>query len=242
MVMRELDQSMQTLDTQSQLNSTLGQNSTETNGNAINTSLALSLVTAIKADLEQVNSESLEKAIQLENWIKHLQAYQANVAVTTEQDCKHEREWLSSLATRMRQAANIDDVFRTCLIEIRKYLNVERALIYRFESEKQGTVIAESMVFGYTPSQSQALAAIAFGVENRHSYQQHQVIALNHTEETEPNHYQLQLLQNFQVKTSLSIPIRLEDQVWGLLVLHQCKRIANGRKQKLVCSTVSSPN
>ena len=221
--MRELDQSMQTLDTQSQLNSTLGQNSTETNGNAINTSLALSLVTAIKADLEQVNSESLEKAIQLENWIKHLQAYQANVAVTTEQDCKHEREWLSSLATRMRQAANIDDVFRTCLIEIRKYLNVERALIYRFESEKQGTVIAESMVFGYTPSQSQALAAIAFGVENRHSYQQHQVIALNHTEETEPNHYQLQLLQNFQVKTSLSIPIRLEDQVWGLLVLHQCK-------------------
>ena len=79
------------------------------------------------------------------------------------------------------------------------------------------------MVFGYTPSQSQTIAAIAFGVENQSSYQQHQVIALNHAEQTEPNHYQLQLLQNFQVKTSLSIPIRLEEQVWGLLVVQQCK-------------------
>ncbi|MDF5718048.1 MAG: GAF domain-containing protein [Rhizonema sp. NSF051] len=214
---------MQTFDTQSQHRQTLSQNGRETNGNSINPSLALSLVTAIKADLEQVNPETMEKVLQLENWIKDLQASQANVAVASQKDCKHEREWLSTVATRMRQAGNIDDVFRTLLIELRQYLHVDRALIYRFESEKQGTVIAESILFGYTPSQSLTLAAIAFGVDNQSSYQKHQVIAQNHAEQTEPNHYQLQLLQNFQVKTSLSIPIRLEEQVWGLLVVHQCK-------------------
>ena len=119
-VIWELDRYMQILDTQSQLSPTLGQNGRDTNGNGINSSQALSLLTAIKTDLEQVNSESLEKVMQLENWIKHLQADQANVAVATEKDCQHEREWLSTLATLMRQGANIDDVFKTLLIEIRQ--------------------------------------------------------------------------------------------------------------------------
>lgn len=140
----------------------------------------------------------------------------------TKQDIKRDRSWLLTIASRMRSLANTDDFLLLVVTELRKYLNVDRALIYRFESENQGVVIAEAMVSGYTPSLGQTLAAIAFGAPERRLYQQHQVVALNQISQTQPNYYQHQLLQNFQIQAGLSIPIILEDRVWGLLVVQQC--------------------
>lgn len=147
---------------------------------------------------------------------------QANLAVACEQHIKHERQRLFSVVSRMRQAANIDALLRTTAIEVRNLLQVDRALIYRFQSENQGTVLAESMVAGYTPSLSETLSAIAFGGENRLSYKQQLAVALDNIEEKALSAHQLQLLKQYQVKASLSLPILLDGQVWGLLVVQQC--------------------
>lgn len=243
MVLQDFEQSEQKLNPPSQ------------NGNGkivgLNPHQALELVTAIKADFEQVGSvkpEAHQKVLHLEKWVQELQTqFKANLTVACEQNFKQERQKLFSIVSRMRQAANIDALLRSTVTEVHKVLQVDRALIFRFQSENQGTVLAESMVAGYTPSLGESLSAIAFwadssgGIgndyENELNYQQQQVLALDDIHEKALSPYQQQLLTQFQVKASLSLPILIErtdtslnngshtgvsSQVWGLLVVHQC--------------------
>ncbi|MEC4815676.1 MAG: GAF domain-containing protein [Scytonema sp. PMC 1069.18] len=182
------------------------------------------LVAALKADLEQegdsVKSEVQHKVLQLEQWIQQLQTQKNNLAIATEQKYKQERQSFLSLVNKISQLTNIDTLLQTTVTEIRKLLKVDRALIYRFRSEKHGMVLAESIVSGYTPSLGENLPAIVFGFENQLDYEQQAIVTLNY--EYALNIHQLQLLKQFQIKAGLSLPIFIEGQVWGLLVLHQC--------------------
>ncbi|HEY9828930.1 MAG TPA: GAF domain-containing protein, partial [Stenomitos sp.] len=143
-----------------------------------------------------------------------------------EQYFKHERKWLSTLANQMRQATHQDALLRMTVTEVGQHLQVDRALIYQFHSDNQGTVVAELMAGGYTPTLGETLPAIALGAENRQEYQQQQVVALEHVYQKAPTPYQLQLLQKFQVKASLSLPIFIQGQVWGLLAVQHCSGVS----------------
>jgi len=192
---------------------------------------ALELVSALKANLERegylVKSQADEKFRPLEEWAKNLQkGYLANLSVATEKKFRRERQWLSTIASRIRQADHIEALCKTTVDEIRPYLKVDRALIYRFETENQGIVLAEAIETGYTPSQGLSLPAIAFGAENQREYSQQEVIVLDQIYQKSPTPYQLQLLKQFQVKASLCLPIFLEGQVWGLLVVQQCSGLS----------------
>jgi methyl-accepting chemotaxis protein PixJ len=230
--LQESEQSEHVLEPQSPLN----QPPSKSNGDGVSTGFksnfddphqAFALVSAIKADLEMsgylAKPEAHERILQLEKWVQGLQTgLKVNPTAATEQHLKRERQWLLALASKMGQAANIDDLFKTTVTELRKRLQVDRALIYQFQSENQGIVRTELMVAGYTPTLGESLSAIAFGVQNRQDYQQQQVVTLPLVYQKAPSPYQLQLLQKFQVKASLSLPILLEGQVWGLLVVQQC--------------------
>jgi methyl-accepting chemotaxis protein PixJ len=146
-----------------------------------------------------------------------------------EEQLKRHRQWLFNLADRMRKAATIENtnvLLANTVSEVREHFKVDRALIYRFQSENQGVVVAESMVAGYTPSLGESLDAIAFGARDRMDYQQQQLVALEHTLQKARSAYQLQLMQKYQVKASLSLPILVEGQVWGLLVVQQCSGVS----------------
>lgn len=195
---------------------------------------ALDLVTGIKIDLQQeghsIKPEAREKILQLEKWVQELQTqFDTDLAIATEQNSKHERQKLSELLNQMYQTANADTLLRTTATEIRKLLQVDRALIYRFQSDKQGIVLAESMTSSYTPSLGEYLPALIFGIEDRVDCKQRSVIALNNIYENALSAYRNQLLKQFQIKTSLSLPLQVEGQVWGLLVVQQC---SHARKWK----------
>ncbi|MBW4626025.1 MAG: GAF domain-containing protein [Brasilonema octagenarum HA4186-MV1] len=221
MVLQDFEQTKQIFDSQSQ------------NGNVKTAQFigyselhqASELVNAIKADLlgDSLKPEAQQKVLLLEKCVQQLQTeYQTHLAVACEQHTKQTRQKLFSIFAQMRQAENVDTLLRTTVIEVRKLLQVDRALIYRFQSERHGIVATESMVAGYTPSLGESLSAIAFGSENQHSYQQQQVVIQDDVYENVKSAYQLQLLKHYQVQASLSLPIVIDEQVWGLLVMQQC--------------------
>jgi methyl-accepting chemotaxis protein PixJ len=133
-------------------------------------------------------------------------------------------QWLFTLTHQMRHAENIDTLLQVVVAEVHQALQVERALIYQFKTETQGAVIAESITEGYTPSLGESVAAIAFGAKRAVDYQQQQSILLDSALQKSLTPHQSHLLQAFQVKASLSLPIFVRDQVWGLLVVQQCSR------------------
>lgn len=140
----------------------------------------------------------------------------------TERYVKDKQPWVLTVASQMCQAANNEALFTTTVAEIRKDLQVDRALIYRFQPENQGVVLAESVSSGYTPSVGRCLPAIAFGALEQLEYQQQRAIALEDIYQNNLNPYQIKLMERFQVKASLILPILLEKQVWGLLIVQQC--------------------
>ena len=191
------------------------------NGN-FDTRKAVALVSGIKAELEKAGllttPEAQDKVLQLEKLAQILQIGFA----AAEQSFKSERQRLLTIVSHMRQASDIDTLLKATVTEIREHLQVDRALIYRFQVKDQGVVLTESMVGGYTPSQGETLAVQIFGGENGAVYQQQQMVAIEDIYQKNLSPYQLQLLERFQIKASLSLPIVIEGQVWGLLVVQQC--------------------
>lgn len=127
-----------------------------------------------------------------------------------------------SIANRMALANDIENLYQIAVTELRKRFQVERALIYQFQSEALGTVIAESRSSDYSPMLGQSLPAIIFGASDAKSYRQQPSVAIADTSETTITPYQMQLFNQFQTKASLSLPIFLEGQLWGLLAIQQC--------------------
>ncbi|MEO0647048.1 MAG: GAF domain-containing protein, partial [Cyanobacteria bacterium J06650_10] len=129
-----------------------------------------------------------------------------------------------AFANRMAMATDVENLYQIAVTEIRKRFQVERGLIYRFHSETQGTVIAESQSGGYRPMLGEVLPAIVFGQTDAEGYKQRPSVAIADANESTITPYQTQLFNQFQVRASLSLPIFLENQLWGLLVIQQCDR------------------
>jgi methyl-accepting chemotaxis protein PixJ len=134
-------------------------------------------------------------------------------------------EWAAGLIGRMLQTETIEVLLETTVTGVHQSLQVDRVLIYRFQTESQGTVLAEAMTEGYTPMLGELLPAIAFGSEKPTDYSKLPFVALHNPAEKSLTPYQAQLLKRFQVKASFSLPIWLEGQLWGLFVVQQCARL-----------------
>ncbi|MEO0349182.1 MAG: GAF domain-containing protein [Cyanobacteria bacterium P01_A01_bin.15] len=127
-----------------------------------------------------------------------------------------------AIANTMAQATDLANLYQITVTQLRKRFDAERVLIYQFQSETQGTVIAESLTAGYAPSLGQTVAALAFGASTAQQYRQRGIISISNISEDASTPYQMQLCQNFQVKANLSLPIFLDDHLWGLLVVQNC--------------------
>ncbi|MEL6779851.1 MAG: GAF domain-containing protein [Cyanobacteria bacterium J06597_16] len=133
------------------------------------------------------------------------------------------------MANRMGKAATLENLYQITVTELRQRFECDRALIYRFDAPATGHVIAESIAAGYTPTLGETLETIAFGAGGPKAYQTQAAVSLADASKEAVSPHQMQLLQRFQVQASLSLPVYLEGQPWGLLVVQQC---ANTRSWK----------
>ena len=127
------------------------------------------------------------------------------------------------IANRMARAATLERLYQTTVREVRKRFECDRAFIYQFESSSDGVAIAESLSSGYTPMLGEKVNILSLGAGSQQDYQGKPVVAITDASEDAVSPYQMQLLQRFQVQASLSLPIFLEGQIWGLLVVQQCE-------------------
>ncbi len=137
------------------------------------------------------------------------------------------------IANRMAKAATLENLYQITVTELRKRFQCDRALVYRFQSQSEGTVIAESLKTGHTPALGETLDVIAFGAAAAQDYQTQSAVVISDASEEATSPYQVQLLQRFQVQASLSLPIFLEDQLWGLLVVQQCGSDKNWQEREI---------
>ncbi|MGF2033993.1 MAG: GAF domain-containing protein [Nostoc sp. CmiVER01] len=136
------------------------------------------------------------------------------------QEFKTWRRQLQDIATHMRQAPDLDTLLKITVAQIREKIGCDRALIYQFTSFDLGNVLAESRTLGWTPTLGENIPGIIFGLYTNQDYIE--PVVIDDVSQIQLTPYQKQLLDKFQIKASLSLPIVVEGKVWGLLVVNNC--------------------
>ncbi len=135
---------------------------------------------------------------------------------------QRQRQHVAAIAQQFSQATDLEDLLTLAVQQVRDLIPASRVLIYHFTQRDRGLVRAESVERGWTPALAQTLPATLFGEDEQQHYAALSSVVLDDTTDSELTPYQRQLLEQYQVRSSLSLSLRPAGRVWGLLVLHQC--------------------
>lgn len=132
-----------------------------------------------------------------------------------------EREQLiGAIAQRLRQSLDFDDILNTTVAEVRQFLQTDRVIIYRFQSDWSGIVAVESVGSEWMSIQGIVTPPLEEELIQRHREGQIASIEDIYNAGLEPFH--IELLAQFQIRADLVIPILQGDNLWGLLIAHHC--------------------
>ncbi len=138
----------------------------------------------------------------------------------------HKQNWrsllLSDITLRIRQSINLNEILNTAVGEIRKFLKTDRVLIYRFHPDWSGTVEVESVNPKWVSSVNVDIQDTCFQSGQWQAYKYGRKLAIDNVAESDLSQCHKELLASFQVKANLVVPIIENEQLWGLLIAHQC--------------------
>ncbi|MEI6330005.1 MAG: GAF domain-containing protein [Pseudanabaena sp. ELA645] len=138
----------------------------------------------------------------------------------------HKQNWrsllLSDIALRIRQSLNLQEILNTSVSEIRKFIRADRVLIYRFHADWSGTVEVESINPKWRSSLNTNIHDTCFQSGYWKVYQEGKKLAIDNVAESDLSECHKELLVSFQVQANLVVPIMENEQLWGLLIAHQC--------------------
>ncbi|WP_013324044.1 PAS domain-containing protein [Gloeothece verrucosa] len=132
---------------------------------------------------------------------------------------------LREINQRIRQSLDLQTIFDTACQEILLLLQVDRVGIFRFDPESHyddGEFIAEAMVAGLPSAIAIHVHDHCFGEKFSSLYAQGKFLAVDDINNSELMDCHREILSQFQIKAHLVLPLLCEEQLWGLLCVHQC--------------------
>ena len=155
---------------------------------------------------------------------------------------QQQRELLREVALQISQASELPLILQAAAAGGRRLLGCDRTLIYRFEPNMSGTVVAESVLPEWTTTLGYELEDNCFQGNQSHQaekyLQGHKMVVPNITSAGLSDCH-LEMLQRFQVKANLVVPIiqcgvsSTTPQLWGLLIAHHCQGVHDWQPDEL---------
>ncbi|MDV2993974.1 MAG: hypothetical protein N4J56_003628 [Chroococcidiopsis sp. SAG 2025] len=140
-------------------------------------------------------------------------------------DTKAKQAKLSiDITRRIRASLNEEDILKTTVEEVRKAMKTDRVIVYGFDFNWYGTVIAESVVPGFPKAMWAQIQDPCFAEDYVDKYQQGRINAIEDIHAANLSECYLQQLEPFAVKANLVAPILKDDRLFGLLIAHECAR------------------
>lgn len=138
----------------------------------------------------------------------------------------YQREQLLGLLVRqIHQSLELSQIMHATVTEVRQVLNCDRVLIYRLLSRGKVTILEESVDPQWQSLREWKIRHLVLNQpEFRQRFQQGQAIAFADLKTAELPSGDVELLEAFDVKAILIIPLLNGDKLWGLLIIHQCDR------------------
>jgi len=135
-----------------------------------------------------------------------------------------EREHLlSQIAQRIRQSLDLKVILNTTVQEVRQLLQVDRVVIYRFEPDRSGYVIVESVEPSWVSLLGFKLYDVGLSQDScLEPFRQGRVSAIENIYTAGLPDCYVAMLEEFQVQANLVLPILEDEELWGLLAIQHC--------------------
>ncbi|WP_413171495.1 PAS domain S-box protein [Anabaena azotica] len=167
-------------------------------------------------------SHAIHSALERNQLIKQLRMQQ------------QQQQILAAISLRIREFLRLDEILQTTVQEVRELLTADRVIVYQFHPDMSGEIVAESVLPEWTPALKCQIEDTCFRENQGIAYRNGKILAITDIYHAELKDCHIQLLEKFEVKANLVVPIVLNQEVndqhnssqqlWGLLIAHQCNR------------------
>jgi len=135
-----------------------------------------------------------------------------------------QRERLSRVITQhIRRSLNLDAILDTTVHEIRRFLETDRVLVYRFNPDWSGDMIVEAVQNPWTAVLGTTVRDPCFEGALVEKYRQGYVGQIDDIQASHIAPCHRELLTPFEVQANLTVPIVVENVLWGILCIHHCR-------------------
>ncbi|MBE9200951.1 MULTISPECIES: response regulator [unclassified Nodularia (in: cyanobacteria)] len=129
---------------------------------------------------------------------------------------------LADVTLKIRESLQIDDILQTSVTEVQKLLQADRVLISQLQGNHSITVLKEAAIPELPVVMGQNIMEPCFTDNYLQKYYQGKIGVIHDLAQSDIEPCHKQLLEQFQVKANLVIPIFRQHKLWGLLITHQC--------------------
>jgi twitching motility protein PilJ/methyl-accepting chemotaxis protein PixJ len=163
--------------------------------------------------------EVAELGININNMAQQLSAF------VDEQKLAAERALLLAEVTGSRALSPqaLNDLFGQIVDNARKNLNVDRLLLYRFDPDRGGEIVAESVARGWPSALTTKIDRSFISDQQIKAALEGQVEPINNVLEANLHPDQLRIWERLEVKASVEVAILNEGRPYALLIAHHCE-------------------
>ncbi|BAZ50894.1 two-component sensor histidine kinase [Nostoc sp. NIES-4103] len=128
----------------------------------------------------------------------------------------------SEISLKIRESLHLPEVLKTTVTEVQKLLQADRVLVFRLCADGSGIVVEEAVLPGWPIVLGQNILDPCFHQDYVEQYRRGRVSAIVDIEQANIQACHREFLRQFGVKANLVVPILIRDNIWGLLIAHQC--------------------
>ncbi|NEU74004.1 GAF domain-containing protein [Hassallia byssoidea VB512170] len=161
-------------------------------------------------------------AVQQAEYLEQMRSQSIQLAHVAEQ-----QQTLASVITKVRESLDLNEIFQTTTQELRRVLNGDRVVVFRFYSDSEydgGEVIAEDVAPGLPSTLTAKVYDRCIGEKYTEKFRQGHIHAVSDIYNSELDDCYISMLSRFRVRANLVVPMIKQDKLWGLLCINQCEK------------------
>jgi PAS domain S-box-containing protein len=136
--------------------------------------------------------------------------------------CTERERLVAQVTQKIHQSLDLEEILQTAVTEVRQFLQTDRVLIFRLQTDSWGTVTTESVGSEWLPLLSTSLRDTCFNENYAESFRQGSVTVKPNIHDGSLDPCHRDLLASLQVQANLVVPILQDHQLWGMLIAHHC--------------------
>lgn len=132
---------------------------------------------------------------------------------------------LLEVTKEIRQSLETKTIFETSVHRVLELIKADRVAIFKLDpavNYTTGCFVAEKVVPPFASALAANVRDDCFGHNYANKYQQGQIFAVADIYAENLSDCHIRILERFQVRANLVVPLRQGEKLWGLLCIHQC--------------------